>query len=53
MHLLHGVGMGLRFLLPELDRDVFRVDVGVPIPASSPGGHISVIATFGQAFNTL
>jgi hypothetical protein len=53
LHLLHGVGMGLRFLLPELDRDVFRVDVGFPVPASAPGGHISVIATFGQAFNTL
>jgi hypothetical protein len=53
LHLLHGVGFGLRFLLPELDRDVFRVDVGFPVPANSPGGHISVMATFGQAFNTL
>jgi hypothetical protein len=52
LHLLHGVGFGLRFLLPELDRDVFRVDVGFPVPSNAPGGETSVIATFGQAFDT-
>jgi hypothetical protein len=50
LNLLHGMGVGLRFLLPELDRDVFRVDLGFPVPASSPLGETSVIATFGQAF---
>jgi len=52
LSLLHGMGVGLRFLLPELDRDVFRVDLGFPVPTSSPHGETSVIATFGQAFNT-
>lgn len=46
----HGVGGGLRFLAPQLDRDVFRVDVGVPVPFDAPGGDVTVIATFGQAF---
>jgi hypothetical protein len=52
IHLLHGMGVGLRFLLPELDRDVFRVDLGFPVPSNSPRGETSVIATFGQAFGT-
>jgi hypothetical protein len=52
LHVLHGMGVGLRFLLPELDRDVFRVDLGFPVPASSPRGETSVMATFGQAFGT-
>lgn len=48
--LLHGVGAGIRFLAPQLDRDVFRVDVGLPVPFDAPRGELSVIATFGQAF---
>ncbi len=47
----HGVGAGLRFLAPQLDRDVFRLDVGVPVPFDAPGGETTVIATFGQAFS--
>jgi hypothetical protein len=50
IHLRQGVGAGIRFLAPQLDRDVFRIDVGVPVPADSPGGETTVIATFGQAF---
>jgi hypothetical protein len=50
VHLLHGVGGGIRFLLPQLDRDVFRVDVGFPVPFDAPRGEVSVVATFGQAF---
>ncbi|HVZ32639.1 MAG TPA: hypothetical protein VG963_09445, partial [Polyangiaceae bacterium] len=50
IHLLQGAGLGLRFLAPQLDRDVFRIDLGFPIPADAPHGEISVIATFGQAF---
>jgi hypothetical protein len=45
-----GVGAGIRFLAPQLDRDVFRIDVGVPVPADAPGGETTFIATFGQAF---
>ena len=48
--LRHGVGGGIRFLLPQLDRDVFRLDVGVPVPFDAPYGEVSVIATFNQAF---
>lgn len=48
--LRHGVGAGIRFLAPQLDRDVFRVDLGLPVPLDAPRGEITVIATFGQAF---
>lgn len=50
LQLKHGVGAGIRFLAPQLDRDVFRIDVGVPVPFDAPGGETTVIATFGQAF---
>lgn len=50
MQLKHGVGAGIRFLAPQLDREVFRLDVGVPIPFDAPTGETTVIATFGQAF---
>jgi hypothetical protein len=50
VELKHGVGGGIRFLAPQLDRDVFRVDIGVPVPFDTPGGETSVIATFEQAF---
>jgi hypothetical protein len=50
LHLLHGVGGGIRFLAPQLDRDVFRLDVGVPVPFDAPRGEVTVIATFEQAF---
>ena len=46
----HGVGAGIRFLAPQLDRDVFRVDVAMPVPIDAPRGEVSVIATFKQAF---
>ncbi len=50
LELKHGVGGGIRFLAPQLDRDVFRLDFGVPIPLDAPGGERTVIATFRQAF---
>jgi hypothetical protein len=50
LKLQHGVGVGLRFLIPELDRDVFRIDLGMPIPSDAQYGETSVIATFHQAF---
>jgi hypothetical protein len=50
LELKHGVGAGIRFLAPQLDRDVFRLDVGVPVPFDTPGGETTVIATFKQAF---
>ncbi|MEY4548829.1 MAG: hypothetical protein RL685_5024 [Pseudomonadota bacterium] len=51
LKLSHGVGLGLRFLIPELDRDVFRIDLGLPLPADAQYGETSVIATFHQAFS--
>lgn len=51
MQLKHGVGAGIRFLAPQLDREVFRLDVGVPVPFDAPTGETTVIATFGQAFS--
>jgi hypothetical protein len=50
IRLRQGVGAGIRFLAPQLDRDVFRIDVGFPVPADAPDGETTVIATFGQAF---
>jgi hypothetical protein len=50
LELKHGVGAGIRFLAPQLDRDVFRLDVGVPVPFDAPGGETTIIATFNQAF---
>ena len=51
------VGVGVRALFPQLDRTVFRVDVGVPFehPRDATGAVIppySIVATFGQAFDT-
>jgi outer membrane translocation and assembly module TamA len=48
--LLHAVGGGIRFLAPELDTSVFRIDVGTPVPFDAPRGELTIIATFGQAF---
>jgi hypothetical protein len=48
--LKQGVGFGLRFLAPQLDRDVFRFDVGFPVPSDTEDGEITFIAAFGQAF---
>jgi len=47
---IDGVGAGIRFLAPQLDRDVFRIDLGFPVPPDAERGEISVMATFGQAF---
>jgi hypothetical protein len=45
-------GFGVRFLAPQLDRDVFRIDLGFPIPRDAPGGEVTFVATFGQAFGS-
>jgi hypothetical protein len=50
-HLKHGFGGGLRVLLPQLDRSVFRVDVGFPLDPSVPGAQSTIIAQFRQAFD--
>lgn len=47
----HGAGLGIRFLAPQLDREVLRVDVGFPLNPNDPLGEMTVNATFGQAFS--
>jgi hypothetical protein len=53
LRLRHAVGVGARVLLPQLDRTVFRADLGFPI--ASPSGEdlapASFVVTFGQAFS--
>jgi outer membrane translocation and assembly module TamA len=52
IELKQSAGIGIRFLAPQLDRDVLRIDLGVPL-SSHPEGEITVNATFGQAFPVL
>ena len=50
LQLKHGAGAGLRVLIPQLDRTVFRADWGVPLSpgySTFPG---SFFVTFKQAF---
>jgi hypothetical protein len=49
--LKQSVGVGIRFLAPQLDRDVFRFDVGFPLENGDPQAGITVNAAFGQAFS--
>lgn len=47
----HGAGLGARILFPQLDRVVFRVDVGFPISPVPIGiAPVSFFVTFEQAF---
>jgi hypothetical protein len=55
VHLRHGVGAGLRLLAPQLDRSVFRVDVGFPLVfpmRDDPAAQVTFLAAFGQAIGT-
>lgn len=47
--LVHGVGAGLRVLLPQIDRQVFRIDVGFPWQGDALD-KFTVTAGFRQAF---
>jgi Omp85 superfamily domain len=51
--LRQGAGVGVRILFPQLDRVVFRADVGFPITRDVPGGvaPATFFVTFGQAFS--
>ncbi len=51
--LRQAVGFGARILFPQLDRLVFRADVGFPFTRSVPGGAspVTFFVTFGQAFS--
>lgn len=50
LRLRHGVGGGLRVLFPQLDRQVFRLDVGFPAQ-NDPAGSVTFTAGFRQAFD--
>ena len=52
IHLYHDVGIGIRFLIPQTSRELFRFDLAVPLQAS-PGFAAYVphpILSFDQAF---
>lgn len=49
LSLAHGVGAGLRVLLPQIDRQVFRIDLGFPVQPS-PWGQYTLTAGFRQVF---
>jgi hypothetical protein len=53
LHLRQAVGVGARVLFPQLDRVVFRVDVGFPLARPLPAGvaPLGFFVTFGQAFS--
>jgi outer membrane translocation and assembly module TamA len=46
----HGAGAGLRFVFPQVERTVFRIDVGVPLGPPSAAAETTVVAQFRQAF---
>ena len=49
--IFHAVGAGARFLFPQVDRIVFRADVGFPVgPRPAGVAPASFFLTFGQAF---
>jgi hypothetical protein len=48
LEMKHGVGAGLRILIPQLDRQVFRLDLGFPLPGSVQ--QFTFFAGFYQAF---
>lgn len=51
IRLKQSAGFGIRFLAPQLDREVLRIDLGFPLPPVSAEGEFTVNAAFGQAFD--
>lgn len=51
IRLKQGAGVGIRFLAPQLDREVLRIDVGFPLTPGHEEGEVTINATFGQAFS--
>jgi hypothetical protein len=50
LRLKQSVGLGLRALIPQANRIVFRADYGLPVVAGRAVGPGSLFLTFGQAF---
>jgi hypothetical protein len=53
LHLLQSVGAGARLLFPQLDRAVFRIDVGVPVGDGARGvaAPAAFFVAYEQAFS--
>ncbi|HEX7669810.1 MAG TPA: hypothetical protein VF395_09515 [Polyangiaceae bacterium] len=45
-----GAGVGLRLAFPQIQRAVFRVDLGFPLTRNDPLAETTVVAQFEQAF---
>jgi hypothetical protein len=46
MHLRQGAGVGLRLAFPQIQRSVFRIDLGVPLDPHDPYAETTVLAAF-------
>jgi len=51
MQLRQGAGGGLRFAFPQIQRAVFRIDLGFPLTPNDPDAETTVVAQFEQAFD--
>ncbi|HVW28304.1 MAG TPA: hypothetical protein VHC69_23235 [Polyangiaceae bacterium] len=51
MKLRQGAGAGLRLAFPQIQRSVFRVDLGFPLTPRDPDAETTVVAQFEQAFD--
>jgi hypothetical protein len=50
LSLKHGVGGGLRFVFPQIERTVLRVEMGIPLNRNDPGAETALIVQLRQAF---
>jgi hypothetical protein len=52
MRYLHDVGIGMRMLIPQSSRDLFRFDLAFPLATApgTPAGHPRFIAGFDSYF---
>lgn len=47
----HSLGLGLRAVLPQFDRDTLRIDLGLPLERDAPGSAETWLSfSFGQVF---
>jgi hypothetical protein len=51
MSLKRGIGGGLRFAFPQIQRSVLRVDFGIPLDPRVAGAERSLVVEFEQAFD--
>jgi outer membrane translocation and assembly module TamA len=46
MNLRQGAGGGIRLAFPQIQRSVFRIDVGVPLDPHDPDAETTILASF-------